>query len=165
MLQRLQFGRQTWLIFFWSCNFYYLVSGVVSNNTTYESYCPKTIPKGNEWKGLTENRDSQHKAHCRCVDRQITKGISICNNGCGNPNKICAVQLKSKPHRAPLRRRKHTIQRVRPENPEKNIQSNPSGQKIRKKTYNSTGFTNQIFDRKHSAAPQALPQFVCVLSR
>ena len=215
MLQRLQFGLQTWLIFLvlHSCHFYYLVSGVVSNNKTYESYfvghksmnyndakmfcestggtlamikseenqtkaaeacggytcwiglveyggkngiwkwldgedltysnwhegepnnydgtdeknammnccskklqkdmafkwfdapatyedprplcwgtptgCPKTIPKGNEWKGLTENRDSQHKAHCRCVDGQITKGISICNNGCGNPNKIC----------------------------------------------------------------------------
>ena len=30
--------------------------------------------------------------------------------------------------------------RGRPENPEKNIQSKPSGPKIRKKTYNSTGF-------------------------
>ena len=43
--------------------------------------------------------------------------------------------MQSKPS-GPRIRRKHTIQAVRPENPEKNIQSKPSDPRIRRKTYN-----------------------------
>ena len=55
-----------------------------------------------------------------------------------NPSEICGWTLDPRKSGE-----KHTIQAVRPENPEKNMQSKPSGPEIRKsekKTYNSTGF-------------------------
>ena len=37
----------------------------------------------------TEDPDQSAKAKCRCVSPDNSRAISICNSGCGDPNRIC----------------------------------------------------------------------------
>jgi len=49
----------------------------------------KTVARGSQYGAVTQQTDVEKKAYCRCVTADNSKGISICNTGCGNPNKIC----------------------------------------------------------------------------
>ena len=49
-----------------------------------------TIAAGGDFSSeRTEQRSQTHKAKCRCVTGDSTKGISICVTGCGDPVKAC----------------------------------------------------------------------------
>jgi len=47
-----------------------------------------TIAIGATW-GTRTPKDSDYVAACRCVTADNSKGISICNSGCGDPNTVC----------------------------------------------------------------------------
>ena len=51
---------------------------------------PAIIERGdNFYSGRTENPEESARAKCRCVSLDKSKGISICNSGCGDPNTVC----------------------------------------------------------------------------
>jgi hypothetical protein len=35
----------------------------------------------------------EETARCRCVNEDATTGLSMCNNGCGNPNQVCSTNF------------------------------------------------------------------------
>merc|ERR1719181_1577703 len=57
-------------------------------DTTCKVTFALTIRKGKKW-ACKATRASSHKAYCRCATADNKKAISICNSGCGGPNKVC----------------------------------------------------------------------------
>ena len=55
-----------------------------------------TIARGGSW-SRPQLKSPEYKAYCRCISNDNTKGISICNTGCGNPNKICNTNFGCTP--------------------------------------------------------------------
>jgi hypothetical protein len=56
-----------------------------------------TIPRGNQW-STPVTKHSSHKASCRCVNADNSRGLSICNTGSGNNTmtfKQCTQQCAS----------------------------------------------------------------------
>ena len=52
---------------------------------------PKVLAKGSVWDESTiTEEDLDYKAKCRCVSHDLSKGISMCNTGCGDPTTTCS---------------------------------------------------------------------------
>lgn len=70
------------------CNGYSFEDNKLGGCGPKPTVIPKSIPKGATWT-IPEEKDVNYKAYCRCVNEDSTKGVSICNSGCGDPNKVC----------------------------------------------------------------------------
>jgi len=70
------------------CNGYNIETNELGSCGPKPTVIPKTIPEGGTWT-IPEEKDVNHQAYCRCVNEDSTKGLSICNSGCGNPDKVC----------------------------------------------------------------------------
>jgi hypothetical protein len=55
-----------------------------------------TIERGGRW-SIPQQKNAGYKAYCRCISKDNTKGISVCNTGCGNPNQICNTNFGCTP--------------------------------------------------------------------
>lgn len=55
---------------------------------------PKTLEHGGTWSldSMVE-RDFTFEAKCRCVSPDLTLGISICSEGCGDPTTVCTTDF------------------------------------------------------------------------
>ena len=45
------------------------------------------------WNGQKTPRMDSEKASCRCSASDGTKGLSVCHEGCGNPNQVCTTDF------------------------------------------------------------------------
>ena len=71
-----------------------------------------TIARGDRW-STPQQKNAEEKAYCRCVSNDNTKGISVCNTGCGSPDKICNTNFGCTPSNRGCNRNRCTC---KPEN-------------------------------------------------
>lgn len=57
-----------------------------------KTYQLNTLAQGSVWGDLTVKTETD-KAYCRCHKPDFSKGLSICNTGCGNPNQVCSAEF------------------------------------------------------------------------